>query len=76
MSRYKAYSCVQTPGINWNDKYLHIGQAKFGICFRSTRDLLLPRKNLQDDGILRNYGEVHSRYGFKSIPRLFVEVCW
>ena len=67
MNKYELY---RSSGIDWiGDVPIHWGKKRFRYCFENGKGLSITKENLTEVGIpCVNYGEIHSKYGFKVDP--------
>ena len=74
MSRYKTY---KPSGIDWiGEVPEHWERKRFRYCFENSKGLSITKENLVEYGIpCVNYGEIHSKYGFKVNPEVNELLC-
>lgn len=74
MSRYETYkpSCIDWIG----NVPEHWERKRFRYCFENSKGLSITKENLIEVGIpCVNYGEIHSKYGFKVDPEVNELLC-
>jgi len=74
MSRYETY---KPSGIQWiGEVPEHWDRKRFRYCFENSKGLSITKENLVEVGIpCVNYGEIHSKYGFKVDPEVNELLC-
>lgn len=74
MSRYETY---KPSGIDWiGDVPKNWERKRFRYCFDNNKGLSITKENLVEVGIpCVNYGEIHSKYGFKVDPEVNELLC-